>query len=347
VSSVSLPARPQQVVRGVLLIVAAMFVTSVQDVVFKVFSTTLPLGQIFALRALLALPLLFALAWVQGIGGSVLAHALGTWPLLRSLLMTLMFLAFYAAIPFVNLSVLGAGTYTAPIFVTLLSAYAIGEPVGVRGWIAVLVGFSGVLVLLQPGTEAFSPWALLPVIGATFYALAHVTTRAKCQSVPLAAMVTIHQGDRRDLRRCRQGAVEHRADLLRPGRLDIALPDHSGGKAGLRLDRRQVAADLLDDRAVDDLGLVPDQLLGDRTGGLVDEGEDEAARGQHQGNRRQRDDHTDRDPVPSGSARASGYLKRHRGTAERFWRLAGWYTTQSSFIHQGIHAASYIGIHFV
>ena len=118
----------------------------------------------------------------------MLADAVRMWPLLRSLFMTLMFLAFYAAIPFVNLSVLGAGTYTAPIFVTLLSAYAISEPVGARGWIAVLVGFVGVIILLQPGTDAFSPWAALPVLGAVFYALAHVITRTKCQAYPLATM---------------------------------------------------------------------------------------------------------------------------------------------------------------
>lgn len=52
----------------------------------------------------------------------------------------------------------------------------------------VLLGFVGVIVLLQPGTDAFSPWALLPVIGAAFYALTHITTRTRCQDVPLAAL---------------------------------------------------------------------------------------------------------------------------------------------------------------
>ncbi len=181
-------ARPQYLVRGIAFIVGAMFVTSSQDVVFKFFSDRLPLGQIFALRGLLALPLLLGLAWAQGLKGAVIRQALRPWPLIRAFFVTLLFLAFYAAIPFITLSVLGAATYTAPLFVTLLSAYAIGEPVGRRGWFAVIVGFAGVLVLLQPGTDAFSPWALLPLMGACFYALAHVITRSKCQGVPLAAM---------------------------------------------------------------------------------------------------------------------------------------------------------------
>ena len=71
---------------------------------------------------------------------------------------------------------------------TLLSAYVIKEAVGPLGWLGVLLGFVGVIVLLQPGTDAFSPWALLPIMGAAFYALTHITTRTRCQGVPLAAL---------------------------------------------------------------------------------------------------------------------------------------------------------------
>jgi len=181
-------ARPQNIARGITLIVATMFVVSIQDVIYKFFSSELSIWQIFALRGQLALPLLFALAWVRGIGRDVLVDALRKWTLLRSFFMTLCFLAFYAAIPFLSLSTVGAANYMAPIFVTLLSAYVINEPVGLRGWIAVFAGFVGVIILLQPGTDAFSPWALLPVIGAVFYALSHILTRTKCLLVPLPTM---------------------------------------------------------------------------------------------------------------------------------------------------------------
>ncbi len=180
--------RPQQVARGVTLILAAALTISLQDVVFKLFSAELTLWQIFALRALMTLPLFFALAWLRGKRRGVLREALRLWPLLRAVFMTLTFLAFYAAIPFLSLSTLGAANYIAPIFVTLLSAFAIGERVGPLGWVAVILGFAGVVVLLQPGSDAFSPWALLPVMGAFFYALSHITTRTKCQSLSLATM---------------------------------------------------------------------------------------------------------------------------------------------------------------
>lgn len=186
--SSSVELRPQNIMRGVSLIIVAALSISIQDVVFKLFSSELTLWQIFALRGVLAIPLLLAVLWVRGAHQGSLRAALGKWPLLRSVFIAASLLAFYAAIPFLSLSTVGAANYIAPIFVTLLSAYAIREPVGPLGWLGVCLGFAGVVVLLQPGTDAFSPWALLPIVGAASYAVAHITTRAKCQNIPVSVL---------------------------------------------------------------------------------------------------------------------------------------------------------------
>jgi len=185
-AKIALP--PQRLFVGISLILATAFAISVQDVVFKLFSNEMTLWQIFALRGFLAVPLLMVLALVRGAGATTLRLAASKWLILRSFFITGTFLAFYAAIPFLSLSTVGAANYIAPIFVTLLSAYAISEPVRPLGWVGVIVGFAGVLVLLQPGTDAFSSWTLLPVFGAALYALAHIITRTKCQGIPLAAI---------------------------------------------------------------------------------------------------------------------------------------------------------------
>lgn len=179
---------PQNIFLGVSLIVVTAFAISVQDVVFKLFSNEMTLWQIFTLRGCLAVPVLVLIAYVKKGASANVRFAFGRWPLLRAMFITGTFLAFYAAVPFLSLSTVGAANYTAPLFVALLSAYVIKEPVGWFGWIGVLIGFVGVVVLLQPGTEAFSAWALLPIIGALSYALAHIITRTKCQDVPLAAL---------------------------------------------------------------------------------------------------------------------------------------------------------------
>ena len=146
---------PQRTARGITLIVAASFLTALQDVVFKWLSDQLTLGQIFTLRALITLPLFIALAAWQSSIKAVLSELSHKWLLLRSFFITLLFVAFYSAIPLVNLSVLGAGTYTAPIWVSLLTAWWLKERVGGVKLMALALGFIGVSIMLAPGTEVF------------------------------------------------------------------------------------------------------------------------------------------------------------------------------------------------
>jgi drug/metabolite transporter (DMT)-like permease len=96
------------------------------------------------------------------------------------MLLMVMWITFYAALQVQSLPIVGAAYYTGPLFITLLSALIIGEPVGIRRWMAVLIGFVGVLVILRPGTNSFSYVTLLPIVSALFYALAAVVTRTKC-----------------------------------------------------------------------------------------------------------------------------------------------------------------------
>lgn len=179
---------PHSIPLGVSIIIATAFTISVQDVVFKLFSSQMTLWQIFALSGCLAAPVFAGILWCSHLGIGALRAAFGLWSLLLAVFITGTFPAFYAAIPFLSLSTVGAANYTAPIFITLLSAYVIKEPVSLMGWVGAIVGFAGVLFLLQPGTEAFSLWALLPLLGACSYAAAHLTTRAKCQKIPIAAL---------------------------------------------------------------------------------------------------------------------------------------------------------------
>lgn len=180
--------RPQNTRLGIMLIIATALTISLQDVVFKLFSSSLSLWQIFALRGVFSLPALCAIGGAQQGVGPLLRAACNPWSILRGICLTMTFLAFYAAIPFLSLSTVGAANYIAPILVALISAYVIGEAVGRMGWLGVLLGFAGVVVLLQPGSDAFSPFALLPVLGAAFYAIGHVITRMKCQGLPVSAL---------------------------------------------------------------------------------------------------------------------------------------------------------------
>ena len=79
-----------------------------------------------------------------------------------------------AALP---LATVTAVAFAAPLFVTVLSARVLGEPVDRSSWLAVLVGFVGVLVVLRPGAAAFEPAALLALLSALTYACSQTITR--------------------------------------------------------------------------------------------------------------------------------------------------------------------------
>ncbi len=183
-------ARPDRTALGVGIILASVLTMAFADAVVKLVSANLTLWQVFAARSLFAIPILIALLRATGAG---LKPRASKWALLRSALLVLTWLSFYAALPVLDLSVAAVAVYTNPIMIALLSAALIGEPVSGRQWGGVLLGFLGVIAILKPGTDAFSWFTLLPLLGAAFYALAMVLTRSKCRDeAPLALGLALH-----------------------------------------------------------------------------------------------------------------------------------------------------------
>jgi len=64
-----------------------------------------------------------------------------------------------------------------PLMVTALSVPLLGEKVGLQRWLAICAGFTGVLIILQPGTSIFSPASLFPLGFAVMFALYDIATR--------------------------------------------------------------------------------------------------------------------------------------------------------------------------
>jgi len=64
-----------------------------------------------------------------------------------------------------------------PLLVAALSGPILGEKVGWRRWTAILIGFLGVLIILQPGFAVFTPWALVPLLSAFMFAVYGLLTR--------------------------------------------------------------------------------------------------------------------------------------------------------------------------
>jgi drug/metabolite transporter (DMT)-like permease len=176
-----------RVALGIILIIFSTFLTSSQDAIFKHFAASLTLWQVYVLRSAFLMPALVIVASFWG-GRAAMRESLRFWPLMRALCFVVMYFSMYVAIPFVSLSTIAAGLYTSPLFIAALSAPLLGERVGTRGWLAIVIGFAGVLVILRPGSDAFSWLALLPVIGGFAYAISAFITRSHLRETPPPAL---------------------------------------------------------------------------------------------------------------------------------------------------------------
>lgn len=168
---------------GVGTIIATVFALSLGDALIKAIGGGASLGiwQLFAVRSLIALPVLLAGALILFGSGPLRPLALG-WIAVRSALLVAMWVAYYTALPLLPLSVAAAAYYTLPLFIILFAALFGGEAVGLTQWVAVGLGFVGVLIVLRPGGEAFQFAALLPILAAILYAAAMILTRTRCRN---------------------------------------------------------------------------------------------------------------------------------------------------------------------
>lgn len=179
---------------GIGLIVGSVLLMSLSDALIKRAAAGLTVWQIFVLRSLIVLPLLVLAMRLTAPSARVLPLA-AKWVALRSALLTLMWIAYYAALPLISLSAAAVAIYTAPMFIALLARLLLGEAVGAWRWAGIALGFTGVLVVLRPGADTFAPAALLPVLAALLYALAAIVTRGRClDERPLALALGLNVG---------------------------------------------------------------------------------------------------------------------------------------------------------
>ena len=172
---------PDKVRSAISTIIFTVFALAFGDAIIKEVSGGFTLWQIFFLRSLIVVPILIVALKFSQWQAPIRPENVG-WTLLRSLMLTLMWVTYYAALPHIHLSVAAAAYYTLPLFITLFAALFLGDTIGRVGWLAIALGFIGVLLVLQPKPDDFNVYALLPVLSAILYALAMILTRSRCKS---------------------------------------------------------------------------------------------------------------------------------------------------------------------
>lgn len=174
---------------GVMMMLLAVSSFSLMDAGIKGLSTHYPALQVAALRGLASWPLVALWVWH---GGGLRRVMPVRWSLhlLRGGLAVLMMVAFTFGVR--NLPMASAYTlfFVAPLLITALSGPILGEHVGLRRWLAIAIGFVGVVVALRPSPSGLVSWGALAVlVAAAAYAVSAITVRVLSRTDSTQSMV--------------------------------------------------------------------------------------------------------------------------------------------------------------
>lgn len=162
---------------AILFAIAGTAIFSINDVAVKFLSGGYALHQIVLIRAVIGLVFLFVVITVTGTGLRQLVTTRPWDHLLRVSIVMLSNLTFFVGLNSMDLADGVAVAYISPVTTTLLSVLLLGETVGPRRWVAVLVGLLGVLIMVRPGAGVIQPAALLVLFSAVLYGCGNLMTR--------------------------------------------------------------------------------------------------------------------------------------------------------------------------
>tara|TARA_B100000686_G_scaffold319646_1_gene370571 strand:+ start:350 stop:1255 length:906 start_codon:yes stop_codon:yes gene_type:complete len=161
---------------GIACLVGGSFFVLINDVAIKWSTDAIPVGEIIFFRSGFAVLILLTYVAIRGSWHHLrVINVRGQ--ALRAVLMAVATLIYFSAIGEMPLADITTMTFISVLVVTALSPWALGEHVGWRRWIAILVGFAGVVVMLRPGPTGLYWIALLPLLASTMGALRDLITR--------------------------------------------------------------------------------------------------------------------------------------------------------------------------
>jgi len=178
---------PGRFARAVAYLLLALLLFDMQGVIVKYLGDRYAVQQLASFRnAFGMIPSLLVLVlsreWHNR--GRILRIRQWRLGLLRGFFIAAAQFCFYLSITKMELATASTLTFIGPVFITLLSIPILKHRVG--GWrlVAVMTGFSGVLMIMSPGSDIFTPYSLLPLGAALGYSLSTVCVRLVDEDVP-------------------------------------------------------------------------------------------------------------------------------------------------------------------
>jgi drug/metabolite transporter (DMT)-like permease len=175
--------------RGILCMAGAMSCFVVNDAFVKYVSQTVPIAQMVFVRSIFVTLIIFAIARATG-ATSRMADAVRPRVLLRAVIdasATLLYLAALVHLPIANATAINLA---APLFMTVFAVMFLREQVNLARWLAILAGFAGVVLIIQPRAEGFNAWALASLAATVLHATRDLLTRGIPQDIP-SILITV------------------------------------------------------------------------------------------------------------------------------------------------------------
>ena len=173
--------------RGItaLLISQSLFITS--DSFVKTVGAIVPATQIMAVRGLMAVSLAVMML-IFTVERSKWHYAFNPRVILRALLEAFSAGLFILSLPHLTLAAITVIMQITPLTITLLSALVLREHVGWRRWLAIIIGFVGVILVAQPGSESFTYYSISAVLVALIISVRDLLTRRLDPMIPTASI---------------------------------------------------------------------------------------------------------------------------------------------------------------
>ncbi len=162
---------------GILLITGGALIFSVNDMAVKHLSGAYALHQIILIRALIGMAFLMVLLARSPRGFRQVRTGRPGLHALRVAVILISNVTYFTGLAYMEIADAVAVAYVSPLVITLLSMAVLGEKVGPRRWTAILLGLTGVIVMLRPGAGVVQPAAVLVLISASLYAVGNLLTR--------------------------------------------------------------------------------------------------------------------------------------------------------------------------
>jgi len=163
-------------IKGIGFLLLAILINSLQNVAVKWIGGNYSVLEIVAFRSLIALPCTLLLYRYEGRRGlpTTKQPKLG---IVRGIFLFLSYTTHMMGVAALTLADVESIRFSGPLMITILSVLILGEKVELPRWLALLVGFVGVILIVKPGSANFNAGSLFILISVLFYALTVMVTR--------------------------------------------------------------------------------------------------------------------------------------------------------------------------